>query len=69
MKAGRFPAGWDEKRVQKVLAHYERQSQEEAVAEDEAAYDLEGHSMVDVPDELLPKVRTLIAKHRQRKTG
>jgi hypothetical protein len=32
-----FPPGWDEARVQKVLAHYESQSEEEAVAEDEAA--------------------------------
>jgi HKD family nuclease len=32
-----FPPGWDEKRVRKVLAHYESQSEEEAVAEDEVS--------------------------------
>jgi hypothetical protein len=32
-----FPAGWDGARVQRVLAHYETQSEAEAVAEDEAA--------------------------------
>jgi hypothetical protein len=32
-----FPAGWDEARVRRVLEHYESQSDEEAVAEDEAA--------------------------------
>ncbi len=33
----RFPPGWDEERVRKVLAHYEEQTEEEATAEDEAA--------------------------------
>ena len=33
----RFPPGWDEERVRRVLAHYEEQTEEEAVAEDEAA--------------------------------
>ena len=30
-----FPEGWDEARVQRVLAHYENESEAEAVAEDE----------------------------------
>jgi hypothetical protein len=33
-----FPPGWDEARVRKVLAHYENETEEEAVAEDEAAF-------------------------------
>lgn len=32
-----FPPGWDKNRVKRVLAYYEEQSEEEAVAEDEAA--------------------------------
>jgi len=39
MKRNRFPAGWNESRVQKVLAHYERQTEAEAVAEDEAVFE------------------------------
>ena len=35
----RFPDGWDEARVRRVLDHYEGQTDEEAVAEDEAAYE------------------------------
>ena len=31
-----FPPGWDENRVNRVLEHYESQSEAEAVAEDEA---------------------------------
>ena len=39
MNQSKFPPNWDEKRVQEVLAHYESQSEDEAVAEDEAAYE------------------------------
>jgi hypothetical protein len=64
MKQSRFPAGWDEDRVRRVLAHYEDQTEEEAVAEDEAAYDDPNQAMVEVPRELVPAVRELIAKRR-----
>ena len=37
MSKKKFPAGWDQSRVKKVLEHYESQDEEEAVAEDEAA--------------------------------
>ncbi len=39
MKKSEFPPGWDEARVRNVVAHYEQQSEEEAVAEDESAYE------------------------------
>jgi hypothetical protein len=32
----RFPKGWDEKRIRTVSAHYEKQTEKEIVAEDEA---------------------------------
>ena len=35
MSRTKFPPGWDEDRVRKVLRHYEEQSVEEAIAEDE----------------------------------
>ena len=31
-----FPPGWDELRVRRVLEHYESQTEEQAVAEDDA---------------------------------
>ncbi len=62
MKQAKFPAGWNEGRVRRVLAHYEHQTDEEAVAEDEAAYEDSGQSMVEVPNDLLPAVRQLLAK-------
>lgn len=62
MKQGKFPPGWDEKRVHEVLAYYENQTDEEAVAEDEAAFEDSSQTFIEVPNELVPKVRELIAK-------
>ncbi|MFQ5807628.1 MAG: hypothetical protein ACE5I3_14370 [Phycisphaerae bacterium] len=64
MSEARFPAGWDEDRVRRVLEHYEKQSDEEAVAEDEAAYESTTHTTMAVPVDLVPSVRELIAKQR-----
>jgi hypothetical protein len=63
MKKQHFPPGWDQDRVQKLLEHYENQTEEEAVAEDEAAYAQRGLTMVEVPNALVPRVRRLIAEH------
>jgi len=60
--ANRFPPGWDEQRVRRVLEHYEAQSPEEAVAEDEAAYEDETQTFMEIPTDLVPQVRDLIAK-------
>lgn len=64
MKQSKFPPGWDEERVRDVLEYYERQTDDEAVAEDEAAFESETETFIQVPNELVPAVRELIAKHR-----
>jgi hypothetical protein len=64
MTQNRFPPGWDEARVKRVLAQYEAQTPDEAVAEDEAAYESTTHTAMEVPVELVPQVRELIAKRR-----
>jgi hypothetical protein len=64
MKRNQFPAGWDEARVQTVLEHYERQTQDEAVAEDEGAFRLRGQTVVLVPRRLVPEVTRLIEARR-----
>ena len=64
MSLNRFPPGWDEKRVQKVLAFYEQQNEEEAVAEDEAAFERKDQTFIQVPCELVPQIRDLIAGYR-----
>ena len=63
MKQNTFPPDWDEDRVKRVLARYASQSEEEAVAEDEAAFETQGQTLMEVPTELVPAVRELIAKH------
>ncbi len=63
MKQSTFPPGWDEKRVERILAHYASQSEAEAVAEDEAAFDTRGQTLMEIPTELVPAFRELIAKH------
>ncbi len=62
MKQSRFPEGWDEERVRRTLQHYEDQTQEEAVAEDEASFEDRTQTVMEVPVELVPAVRQLIAK-------
>lgn len=64
MSQNKFPPGWDEDRVRRVLAHYEAQTDEEAVAEDEAAFESSTDTLMEIPNELVPAVRELIAKHR-----
>ncbi len=64
MTESKFPAGWNENRVQRVLDHYQQQADNEAVAEDEAAYESTTHTAMEVPVELVSDVRELIAKKR-----
>lgn len=65
MSQSRFPEGWDEDRVRRVLDHYEDQPEDHAVAKDESAYEDRTQSLVEVPIELVPAVRELIAKHKR----
>ena len=64
MRQSEFPPGWDEEKVHRVLAHYEEQTEEEAVAEDEAAFEDQTQTLMEIPNELVPVVRELIAKRR-----
>lgn len=63
MKKSTYPSGWNEDRVRKVLEHYEAQTEEEAVAEDELAFAMPDQTIMEVPTELVPAVRELLAKH------
>ena len=53
MKQTTFPTGWGEDRLKKVLDHYENQTEDEAVAEDEAAWKDKSHAFIEVPNELV----------------
>ena len=47
-----------------MLSHYVSQTEEEAVVEDESAFEAAGQTIMEIPTELVPKVRELIAKHK-----
>lgn len=68
MKQQHYPAGWNEDRVRKLLQHYETQTEDEAVAEDEAAYRRRDQTVMVVPTQLVPTITKIIAregKHKQ----
>lgn len=60
-----FPPGWDEERVQRVIDYYDKQTDDDALAEVEAVLAEERYTLMAVPSELVPTVRELIAKHQQ----
>lgn len=57
-----FPIGWDEERVHQVLSHYENQTDEGAASEDAAAFRGKGRVMIEIPAELIPVIREIIAQ-------
>ena len=59
-----FPPGWNEERVRKVLERYEGQTEEQAVAEDEATFTDQPETVIGVPVDLVPAVRELIGKQQ-----
>jgi hypothetical protein len=62
MKEQTFPPGWDEKRIQELIAHYENQTEDEEFAEIEAAREAEDVTLMAIPTELVPEVRALLAR-------
>jgi len=62
MSAEKYPRGWNEARVRRVLKYYESQSDEEAAAEIETAFE---STTMEVPVALVPEVRRLIAKRKR----
>jgi hypothetical protein len=60
-----FPPGWDEARVRRVIDYYEKQTDDEALAEDEAVFSGRDHTLMEVPADLVPAIRELIAKYHQ----
>jgi hypothetical protein len=60
-----FPPGWDEARVRDVIDYYENQTEDEAVAEDEAAF--ADSTMIAVPPPLVPDVPELIARYEEER--
>ena len=58
----RYPKGWDARSIKAIAAHYDNQSEGDAVAEHDAAYRSTLVTMMAIPVELVPKVQKLLAK-------
>jgi hypothetical protein len=63
MSQSKFPDGWDADKVRRVLAHYGGQTEDEALAEDEVGIQ-PSETVMNVPHELVSKVRERIAKRQ-----
>jgi len=66
-KNNKFPRGWNEKRVKRVISHYDNQSDAQAIAEDEARVRANSRTTMHVPTRLVPKVRAMIAKEQLKR--
>ena len=65
MKEQSFPRGWDQGRVQRLIAELDARTDEEWIAADEAATTGgDEQTVVTVPTILLPEIRRLLASHK-----
>jgi hypothetical protein len=65
MNEQRFPKGWDEERVKRLIAELDARTDEEWIAADEAAtVDGDDQTVITVPAALLPEIRRLLAAHK-----
>ena len=60
--AAHYPKGWNQQRADEIAQYYDNQSDEEAIAEAEAAYRAKAFAMIQVPIKLVPEVQKLLAK-------
>lgn len=64
MSEQKFPPGWDDERTKRLIEHYDNMTEDELVAEDDAAAEEhDGQAVVSVPEALLPAIRQLLAAH------
>ncbi len=57
-----YPDGWDEDQIRQLAEYYDNQTEDEQLAEHEAAFLAEGQTVMVVPTELVPEIIQLIAK-------
>ena len=68
MDRNQYPAGWNKQRVQEVIDRLETRTEEETIAEDEAAFE-QDYTAMQVPRKLVPVVRRLIALVERKSRG
>lgn len=62
----RYPRGWNKKKIHELADYYDNQTEDQAVAEDEAAFNDPARAVVLVPWALVPQVHSLIARNETR---
>jgi len=67
MKRNEFPVGMDEQSILDLVDYYDSQTDGDAAAEHEAALAHPTGTLMDVPTELVPVFRELIARHQQKR--
>ena len=60
-----YPPGLDAKQVQEIIEYYDSLTEEEWIAELEAAYEDPNNTVMVIPTELVPAVRELLVKHTE----
>ncbi|MCY4402482.1 MAG: tetratricopeptide repeat protein [Candidatus Poribacteria bacterium] len=66
MKQNKFPPGWDEKSVQRVIEYYENQTEDEAVAEDENRLHDESVTWREIPNDAKSYCKRGISYYNKR---
>ena len=64
IKKQRLPKGWTEEKIRKLAEYHDNLTEDEQVAEIEAAMNAEGETLIAVPTELIPEILKLINKKR-----
>jgi hypothetical protein len=62
MSDQKFPPGWNETRVKELIARYEQMDEAVLIAEDEAAQELDGQTLMVIPTKFVSEVRELIVR-------
>jgi hypothetical protein len=65
----KYPKGWNRKRVDAVIAHYDAQTEQESIAEADAAFENSRMTLVRVPNELVDQVKEFIDRRRRKLGG
>ena len=62
-----YPRGWTRKQIDDLRRHYDNQTEDEAAAEIEAAFNDSSETLMIVPSELVPEIDRLLAAHSASK--
>jgi hypothetical protein len=64
-RSQRLPPGWTQAKIKKVIDHFEKQNENEQLAEHEAGLRAEEQTLMAVPTALVSEIRKLIQKKRK----